>query len=180
VKFQKGLLDEVKPAPAPAVRQEVVPSPAAEIKAEVPPRQRPVFVEKEHLFETVQKTGGSARKYLTVLGIVAVFVIIGGIVLSYLTLPKAGDKVLGPQGLEQALRDHFQLVEKRTATDIDFYYCESFYWARVGVEKRPDIKTNPIYLVDKYKAAAQKREDGTWNVISATPITSPDQDQPCR
>ncbi|MEO6050222.1 MAG: hypothetical protein ABIP78_02685 [Pyrinomonadaceae bacterium] len=135
--------------------------------------------DKNRLFQTHQKSSGSSRNYLKLLGILAVVVVVAGVLISYFTLPRFGDAVRAPKGLEVAVRDHFLVNEKRTSTDITFYNCDTYYWARVGVEKRPDIKTNPIYLVESYKANATARDDGTWT-ITAKPITSPETDAPCK
>lgn len=135
--------------------------------------------ELDHLFEAHQQTTQSWRKYLRVFGVVAAVVIIAGAVVAYLTLPGIGDAVRAPAGLENAVRDHMLSAEKRIATDITFYYCDTYYWARVGVEKRPDIKTNPIYLIDRYNARAAAASDGQWS-ITAAPAISPEDDIPCK
>jgi len=135
--------------------------------------------DKNRLFETHKEVSGSSRKYIKVLGVMTVIVIVIGVAISYLTLPKVGDLVRGPKGLEEAIRTHFLDKEKRTSTDITFYYCESYYWARVGVEKRPDITTNPVYSLASYKARATAAGENKWT-ITATPITTPEMDVPCR
>ena len=133
--------------------------------------------DKNRLFQTHKKSSEISRRYLKFLGGFAVIVIIVGVVIGYMTLPRMGDTVRAPKGLEEAVRDHFLLKEKRTTTDISFYYCETYYWARVGVEKRPDIKTNPLYLIESYKARAAQG-DGNW-AITAEPIKGPEMDVPC-
>ncbi len=166
MKFQKGILTDDKPvAPAPE------PQPAKQPAA-------PVVVEKDRLFQTVKEETGSERNYLKVLGIVVVLVIIAGGVIVYLTLPKAGDQVRGSTQMEMAVRDHFLTKEKRTATDIVFYQCDKYFWARVGVEVRTDIKTNPVYALDKYTARIVP-EGEAFN-ITAAPVTSPGIDIPCK
>ena len=132
---------------------------------------------KNRLFQTHVESSGKSRTYLKLLGIVVVVVIIAGIVVSYVTLPQPGDLVRAPKGLEEAVRDHFLVNEKRTATDVTVYYCGTFYWARVGVEKRPDIKTNPLYLLSTYTARATA-DEGKWKIMSG-PVTSPEMDVPC-
>ncbi len=148
----------------------------SELKEEPPKPAK--TVEKTHLSESYSKWSESSRNYLKVLGIVAVVVAIGVTAIGYFTLPGFGDPVRGPKGLEDAMRDHFLVNEKRTATDITFYDCDTYYWARVGVERRPDIKTNPIYLVDKYIAKALAVEGDRWAIV-ATAVTSPEMDTPC-
>ncbi len=135
--------------------------------------------DKNRLFQTHRKSSDSTRRYLKLLGIFGVIVLGAGAAISYFTLPRMGDAVRAPAGLEAAIRDHVLVNEKRTATDIIFYYCESFYWAHVDVEKRPDIKTNPIYLIGSYRAQATAQENGSWTIASA-PITSPEMDIPCK
>ena len=166
MKFQKGILSDDKPT-AQAPQPQAAPQPAT-----------PVVVEKDRLFQTVKEETGSERNYLKVLGIVVGLVVIIGSVVFYLTLPKVGDQVRGSTEMEMAVRDHFLTKEKRTATEITFFQCDKYFWARVGVEVRPDIKTNPIYALDKYTARIEPA--GNAFNITATPVTSPDIDVPCR
>ena len=134
-------------------------------------------VEKDRLFETVHKTEDSSRNYFKILGIVGLCVLVIGAVVYYLTLPGVGSRIIGPKGLEDEMRGHFRDKQKRTATDITFFNCEGFLWARVDVEVRPDIPGNPLYAVSRYRAKAVPR-DAVWD-ITASPITSPEMDTPC-
>src|SRR5439155_18186223 len=109
-------------------------------------------LKEDRLFETQAKTIRSSRHYLTLIGIVAVFVLIAGGLIFYLTLPGIGDKVRGPEGAEDAVRNHFSDKEKRNATDITFYLCDKYYWAHVDVETRPDVSANPLARVSSYAA----------------------------
>ncbi len=136
-------------------------------------------VDKNRLFQTLQETTGSSRNYLTLLLIVALFVIAVGAVIYYLTLPGVGDQVAGPKPLEDKIRSHFLEKEKRDATDLTFFTCGDHYWVRVDVEPRPDIQANPIYRISRYRAKAVRRGDNTWD-ITASPITAPEMDVPCK
>src|SRR5438067_2074395 len=95
--------------------------------------------DKNRLFETQQRTTRSGRGYLKLLLIVAIVVIAAGGLIFYFALPGVGDAVKAPEGLEDATRNHFLEKEKRTMTDGSVFYCGSFYWIKVDVEKRPDI-----------------------------------------
>lgn len=133
-------------------------------------------VEKNRLFQTLKEEAPSERNYLKLLGIVAVIVLVAGVGISYLMMPGVGDEVRVSREVEMAVRDHFLIKEKRTATDITFYQCDGFYGARVRVETRTDIP-NPIYKIAAY--TARTTANGTdWNV-TAQPITSPEMDKPC-
>lgn len=135
--------------------------------------------EKDHLFETVEETLGSRRSYLKLFGIVAAAVVIAGGAIAYMTLgTDIGDKVKASTDMELAIRDHFLLVEKRTATDIETYYCGDYHWSLVGVETRTDIP-NPLLRVNKYTARATTAPSNTWS-ITAAPVTSPQMSEPCR
>ena len=169
MKFQKGLLDDLKKPADSAASNQVRPQKAA---ADAVP-----FPDDDRLFQTHQRVSRSWGEYVKLLIIVSVFVVIAGAVAFYLTLPNVGDQVRPPRGLEEAVRSHFLDVEKRNAGDILFYYCETFYWARVEVEKRPDIKTNPVYQIGTYAARAA-RTDAGWQ-ITAAPITAAEIDRPC-
>lgn len=133
-------------------------------------------VEKNRLFQTLNEETPSERNYLKLLGIVAVAVLVLGAGVFYFTLPGVGDEIRVAREVELAVRDHFLLNEKRTATDIRFYQCAGFYGARVGVETRTDIP-NPLYRIAIYAARVTKTGD-SWS-ITAQPITSPDTDKPC-
>ncbi|HVF47443.1 MAG TPA: zinc ribbon domain-containing protein [Pyrinomonadaceae bacterium] len=163
----------------------------AEARAGTPPAQpiRPkspapdaagsTFSDRDHLFETVEETTGRRGSYLKLFGVVAVAVVIAGGVIGYMTLATdVGDKVKAPTDMELAIRDHFLLVQKRTATDIETYYCGDYYWSRVGVETRVDMP-NPLLRVNKYTARATPAPNNTWS-ITAAPVTSPEMDEPCR
>ena len=134
-------------------------------------------VEKNRLFETLKETNESSRNYLKLFSIVAVCVLIAGAALYYLLMPGIGDQIRAPAGLEDRVRSHFQQIEKRTATDITFFKCEGYTWARVDVEERPDIHTNPVYKYSRYRAKISGLE-GNWQ-ISALPETSRNEDVPC-
>ena len=172
MKFQKGLLDDLKSSPTrPRVTSDSAPSQNTSIKVS------PTF-EDDTLFQTHRRTTRSWRQYFSLLIIIVLIVSAGGLLIFYFTLPSPGDQVRPPKGLEAAVRAHFLDVEKRNSGEIDFYYCESFYWARVEVEKRPDIKTNPVYRIGSYAVRSIQLNDSNWE-IKATPITTPELDVPC-
>ncbi len=134
--------------------------------------------ERDHLFETVKETTGSRRNYLKLFGIITAAVVIAGGVIGYTTLgTDIGDEVKAPTDMELAIRDHFLLVEKRTATEIETYYCGDYHWSRVGVETRTDIP-NPLLRLNTYTARSTPANNG-W-AVTATPVTSPEMNVPCR
>src|SRR5205085_3480429 len=117
MKFQKGILlsDEEKAElrAASAAKHAATPVPA-----------KPLVlgdVEKNRLFETQQEFEGSSNRYLKVLGVLAIVVLIGGGIFFYLTQPGVGDQVKAPAEMENAIRENFLSVQKRTATDIVVY-----------------------------------------------------------
>ncbi|MFT3745810.1 MAG: hypothetical protein QM785_16155 [Pyrinomonadaceae bacterium] len=184
MKFQKGLLtdtDETPSSPGVSIklsdeqRQALRPVPEP-VKPNISPTP-PVEVDKNRLFETVEETKSSSRRYLVVLGVVALVVVIAGVAGSYYMDPKSGDKIVAPKGLEIALREHFLTKQKRDSTDIAYYKCEGFVWARVGVETRTDLP-NPVFRIGTYAAKATQSGD-VWD-ITATPISNPELDVPCR
>lgn len=166
MKIAKGILSEANETPQ-QTEQNPQPAVTAQLGNEV---------EKNRLFQTLNEETPSERNYLKLLGIVAVIVLVGGIVISYLIMPGVGDEVRVAKEIELAVRDHFLTKEKRTATDITFYQCEGFYGVRVGVETRNDIP-NPIYKIATYSARATPTGDA-WN-ITANPIISPEMEKPC-
>lgn len=164
MKFQKGVLSGQQPR-----------------KKEPDPPERPATptfgeVEKNRLFETQQEIAGSSSHYLKALAVLGVIVLIGGGVAFYLLQPGVGDVIKAPADMENAVREHFLTVEKRTATDIVTYKCDGFYWARVGVETRTDLP-NPLLRIDKYSARITG-ESPAWQ-ITALPVKDPGQSIPC-
>jgi hypothetical protein len=134
-------------------------------------------VDKNRLFETLKEESESSRNYFRLFSIVAVLVLAAILAAWFILMPGIGDQVRAPEGLEDAMREHFRSVEKRTANEITFYKCNGYYWAHVEVEVRPDIQTDPKYGYSSYRAKAAG--DGVAWQIAAQPITSPDQDVPC-
>lgn len=136
-------------------------------------------VDKNRLFETHQKSTRSFGQYLKILLIVAAGVVLVGTIVFYMNLPGAGDKVKAPAGLEDRIRDHLLVKEKRNATDITFYYCGTFYGAAAEVQTRPDIPGSPINQISRYKIAATPSGPDDWS-ITATPVIGADEVIPCK
>jgi len=134
--------------------------------------------DKIRLFETQQRNVRSWQHYFKLLLIVSLFVLVVGGVLFYFSLPGVGDEVKAPQGLEDSVRAHFLDKEKRTMTGESVFYCGSFYWVKVEVEKRPDIPSMPNNMLTQYRARATQLDDGTWQ-ITAAPVLSNENDTPC-
>ena len=178
MKFTKGLLEDLteeSKAPNPKVEQpsSIAASPSVE------PQRPAVAVEKEHLFETQQKTVESSRNYLKLFVLVVIFIAIAGTAIFYLTLPGIGDRIRVSREMEDAVRNHFLEKEKRTAGDITFYKCDQYTWAHTEVETRTDIPGNPLAKVSAYATRITDRGNGTFD-MTATPINSPEIDTPCR
>ena len=171
MKFAKGILTDEKPEAVNAV--DGVPEPPQPLA----PKLAVVEVEKNRLFETVKEETRNDRRYLKVFGVIVIVVLAIGAGVYYFMAPGIGDQIKTPKGLEEVVREHFLTKEKRTATDITFYQCGEFLWARVGVETRNDIQ-NPLFRIATYSSRAISN-GGQWN-ISAVPITSPEMDIPCR
>ncbi len=166
-KFQKGLLSDLAPAKAEEPKAAAMPVAS----------NKPVVLQDDRLFETREEFEGSSRNYLKLFAIVVVLVVIAGAAIFYFMVPGIGDQIHAPEGAEDAVRDNLLTKQKRTATDIVFFKCDGFYWARAGVETRPDI-ANPIYKIDKYSARVTQAGDA-WDVTSQ-PVTSPDTNEPCK
>lgn len=178
MKFQKGLLSESpETSPTEGVSIKLSHADRQKLRPVEEVKNSPTEVDKNRLFETVEETKSSSRKYLAVLGILAVLVLIAGVAGSYYMSPGNGDKILAPKGLEIALREHFLTKQKREATDIAYYKCEGNVWARVGVETRTDLP-NPVFRIGTYAAKAMQNGD-VWD-ITAAPISTPELDVPCK
>lgn len=136
--------------------------------------------DKNRLFETQQEISGFNRHYAKLLLLVAVLVIVVGSVIYYVTLPVIGDQVLGPKGLEENIRSYFLDVQKRTATDVTFFYCDGYYTVKVDVEARYDIPGNPLAAIPTYWAKAEPRDGGNWDISVPSDQTGYSQADPCR
>ena len=135
--------------------------------------------DKNRLFETQQEITGFNRHYLKLLLIVALFVIVVGSIIYYVTLPQIGGQVIGPKGLEESVRSHFLDVQKRTATDVTVYYCEGFYSVKVDVEARYDVPGNPLAAIPTYWARAELRDGGIWDITVPSDQTGYSEANPC-
>ncbi len=136
--------------------------------------------DKNRLFETQQEITGFNRHYVKLLLIVAALVIVVGTVIYYITLPGIGDQVLGPKGLEENVRSYFLDVQKRTATDVTFFYCGGYYTVKVDVEARYDIPGNPLAAIPTYWAKAVSRDGGKWDISVPSDQTGFSDADPCR
>jgi hypothetical protein len=189
MKFQKGLLSDVTPEkerdgiPSSKFQKGVLGDPISQkaddgkSRKRVEEHGRAVALQDHRLFETREEFEGSSRNYLKVFALVVGLVVVLGAAIFYFTLPGIGDQIHAPAGAEDAVRDNLLTKQKRTATDIVFFKCDGFYWARAGVETRKDIP-NPIYRIDTY-AAKVTQSGEAWDV-SAQPVTSPDLNVPCK
>jgi hypothetical protein len=130
---------------------------------------------KIRLFETHQKTSRSIKDYAKTLLPIAFIVIAGLALVAYLMMPNVGDKVKAPAGLEDAVYDRILTQEKRTPTDMEFYYCKTYYWIRVNVEPI-NIPNKRPSLISKYLAIGTPKSDETWE-LSVVPLAS--ENVPC-
>ena len=182
MKFQKGLLsDSEGKATGSEVSIKLSEQDRSVLKPLTDPERiptiiAPIEVDKNRLFETVEETKNSSKKYLAVLGAVTAMVIVAASGGSYYFAPGIGDKILAPKGLEIALRDNLLTKQKREATEISYYKCQDLVWARVGAETRNDLP-NPVFKIGTYAARAIRNGE-SWE-ITATPILLPEMDIPC-
>ena len=183
MKIQKGILNDLsqeKPRQLPTPEPVPQPRPITAAPAAVPAQEgssRPVQLQKDRLFETLEKEESAGRNYLKLFVIAVVIVLAVGGVVFYLTLPKAGDIVHAPKGAEDALRAQLLEKQKRESEDIIFYYCgDKSYWARADVKIRKDLP-NPVFKIGKY-AATVKGDDPNWEIASK-PIVNAEDDNPC-
>jgi hypothetical protein len=135
--------------------------------------------DKNRLFETQQRTGKSIRDYVKFLTPIVIIVIVGIGATFYFSLPSVGDRVRPSQDLYDAVYDHMLIEKKRTVSDMDFYYCNSFYTASIDVEPKPVAPTKPEDLSLRFKAIARRGDDGKWQ-IAATALQTKDKFVPCQ
>ena len=134
--------------------------------------------EKNRLFETQQREGRSIRDYLKFLLPIIVLVIVGIAAVFYFSLPSVGEQVRPPQDVYDAVYDHMLTEKRRTVSDMDFYYCDTFYTVNITVEPKPVAPTKPEDLALRFKAVARKN-DGTWQVTT-TSLDAKEKFVPCQ
>ena len=138
-------------------------------------------IEKNRLFETHQRSSKSFWDYEKFL-IPIILLVIGAVAAAvYFSLPRVGDKVHPPQDLYDAVYDDMLTREKRTATDMIFYYCGDSYTVDVTVESKGVASTKAEDKTTEFEVVAQKAEDGGWK-ITAAPLGPEFQNHliPCR
>jgi hypothetical protein len=93
--------------------------------------------DKVRLFETERNrsssVSGYARKFLPV----ALIVIVGIAAAVYFLMPGTGDEIQGSYEMRRAVIDHLKSKEKRDLTEVTFYKCDGYFWAKVLAEPKP-------------------------------------------
>src|SRR5262249_13008939 len=99
-----------------------------------------VDVEKNRLFETLEKEGRGIRDYLKVmLPIVVIAIGLIGAAIWFGLRTSVGDRVRPSNDLYDAAYDYLLTQQKRTPLDMAFYYCGDYYSIDANVEKRTVI-----------------------------------------
>lgn len=133
--------------------------------------------DKSRLFQTVSRESSSLRGYLKIFLPIAGLVLLAGIVFFYLTIPGIGDTFRPRTELDLGVRYHLLDVQKRVATDITFYKCDGFTWAKADVETRPDIP-EPILQLGSYVVKAVPNGENSW-AFTSKPIQTGERPVPC-
>jgi hypothetical protein len=120
-------------------------------------------VEKNRLFETLDKEDEGGKNYWKFLVPILVVVIAGIAVVVYFGSRRVGDSVRPDDDLYYAVNDNFLTQQKRTPTDLSFYYCGDYYSVDAMVEKKDVPPTKPEDTLTEFKATARKG-DGGWQV----------------
>ena len=123
-------------------------------------------VDKNRLFETLDKEDEGGKHYFKFLIPIVLIVIVGIALLVYFGRLHVGDKVRPDDDLHDAVNDNFLTQQKRTPTDMDFYYCGDFYAVDVTVEPKGVAPTKPEDAMTKFRATARKTA-GVWQVSVA-------------
>jgi hypothetical protein len=135
-------------------------------------------VEKNRLFETLDKEDEVGKNYFKFLIPIVLVVFVGVAVVVYFGRLRVGDKVRPDDDLYYAVNDNFLTQQKRTPTDLSFYYCGDYYSVEATVEKKDVPPTKPEDTLTEFRATARKG-DGGWQVNVAG-IGPKDKFTPCQ
>jgi hypothetical protein len=113
-------------------------------------------VEKNRLFETLDKESEGGKSYWKFLVPILVVVIAGIAVAVYFGGRRIGDSVRPDDDLYYAVYDNFLTQQKRTPTELSFYYCGDYYSADAMVEKKNVAPTKPEDTLTEFRTTARK------------------------
>lgn len=133
--------------------------------------------DKSRLFQTVSRERSSLVGYLKIFLPIAGLVVLAGIAFYFFTIPGVGDSIRPQTELDLAVRYHLLETRGRIATDITYYKCDGFTWAKADVEKRPDIP-NPVLQLGSYVVRAVPSGTNSWEFTSK-PLQSGEKPAPC-
>src|SRR5215470_16507256 len=109
-------------------------------------------VEKNRLFETLDKENAGGKSYWKFLVPIVLVVIIGiAVGVYYGGRTAVGDKVRPDNDVYDAVYDNFLTDQKRTPTDLSFYYCGDYYSVDATVEKKTVAATKAEDTLTKFK-----------------------------
>ena len=139
-----------------------------------------VFDEKDkvRLFETERNlsssVSGYARKFLPV----AMIVIVAIAAAVYFLMPGTGDEIQGSHEMRRAVIDHLKSKEKRDATEITFYKCDGYFWAKALAEPKPYPPSLLLDDVNQFRIKVTPTGKETYQ-SETLPLPSKADDVPC-
>ena len=135
--------------------------------------------DKVRLFETERNRGSSvsgyARKFLPV----ALIVIVAIAAAVYFLMPGTGDEIQGSHEMRRAVVDHLKSKEKRDATEITFYKCDGYFWAKVLAEPKPYPESNLLDDVNQFRIKVTQTGKDTYR-SETLPLPAKADDIPCK
>lgn len=134
--------------------------------------------DKVRLFETERNRSGSASGYARKFLPVALIVIVAIAASVYLLMPGVGDEIQGTHEMRRAVIDHMQSKEKRTATEITFYKCDGYFWAKVLAEPKPYPESNLLDDVNQFRLKVTPNGKETYQ-LETLPLPAKADDIPC-
>jgi hypothetical protein len=135
--------------------------------------------DKVRLFETERNrsssVSGYARKFLPV----ALIVIVAIAAAVYFLMPGTGDEIQGSHAIRRAVIDHLKSKEKRDATEITFYKCDGYFWAKVLAEPKPYPPSLLLDDVNQYRLKVVQNGKETYQLETLT-LPAKADDVPCK
>ena len=134
--------------------------------------------DKVRLFETERNRGSSVSGYARKFFPVALIVIAGLAAAVYFLMPGTGDEIQGSHEMRRAVVDHLKTKEKRDLTEVTFYKCDGYFWAKALAEPKPYPPSLLLDDVNQFRIKVTQTGKDTYQ-SETLPLPAKTDDVPC-